>query len=1284
MTHRIIVITFFYFLFSSILLISSSLAQGDTITVNIHVEEGWNIISLPVLVPDSMRTVRYISNANPTIGSSYYGYQYGFVPADSLEYGVGYHVKCLYDTIITFRGLPLAHATIHLVNGWNVIGSLSSPVAREAFSFSPSGAYVSPLWRTHGKYLDRDGTLLPGYGYSIYSEAAVDLELNGTSCTENIAPAFNSPPTPLGEETITAYVGTEVRKTIQASHPLLHTFTLTSSTLPPGASLLPALPVSGSAVSTEFSWIPLLSEVGVHTLQFTATDSCGVIATRNFNIMVQSPNSFINTVKFANNVTGDSSMVYWGIESSANRCLDHNLGETELPMVPARSVFKGFLENDCSGTHSVLDIRAFIGYTQVDTFLISPPDDRTQPMTISWNDLSEHYQGPVTLKDDITGTLLNIDMKAQNSYVLSSSSPARNVSTFLIIASHPNSGILVTSTINGKIFNDLNGDSLESSDEPGLQFFKVLLTRNGVLGDSTTTAADGRFAFSIALEGTYKVYIDIPPGWCQSTLIGSDEYNISTPQIIYGAEFGVYRLNTIEGTAYNDLDSSGAREGGEPGIPGVQLWLSRNGLHIDSTSSGPSGAFIFNNLPSGNYALSASLPPTWSFVQPSTGQYDDIAVTSAADLRNMDIGLYHPQGCTIAGTIFNDYNGNGLQDGGEPGLSNWRVMLKGTTSYESTTDAFGNYSFTGITPGSYSITEREQVYWEQTVPSSPSQYLVTVDSTIRGITGKDFGNITNARIRITLTATNASNTRSQSIGFGVRNGCSYGIYKIDPASTFIDGNEGEIQIIPPIPDSLDARFVNPRGAFSLFGNGSLIDVRNYTDISQVDTFRVNIAPDADGYPLHLYWSHEIIQQSFQEHVTLIDPLGGQTDMKTVDSLTITDARIQYVTIISHSPVLPTTYEKGWNLISIPGTTNSAEKDTLFPFASSGAYVFQYDTYSSRNELYSRCGYWLKFPNVISASLHGNYRTCDTITVASGWNLIGTISSPLPVSALESQPNQIVSQKVFGFNHGYYQADTLLPYHAYWVRASQNGYLILRSSGPLSKHNGNTLASGRSNDMNLSSITISDADNNQQKLYVADAATFSQTDLSMFEMPPTPPKGVFDARFASQYSLAAMDAAGSEEQSIQVTGAKYPLTITWDFSSASIGCLLLIGTRSNELDGKGSTIVSNPAELRIVSSGEKAVAPQSYSLSQNYPNPFNPSTKIEYTLPTQSQVKLKIFNIFGQEIATLMNGLQESGNKSIIWNAGGMASGVYFYRIEAVSTAEQGKSYREVKKMLVVK
>jgi hypothetical protein len=92
----------------------------------------------------------------------------------------------------------------------------------------------------------------------------------------------------------------------------------------------------------------------------------------------------------------------------------------------------------------------------------------------------------------------------------------------------------------------------------------------------------------------------------------------------------------------------------------------------------------------------------------------------------------------------------------------------------------------------------------------------------------------------------------------------------------------------------------------------------------------------------------------------------------------------------------------------------------------------------------------------------------------------------------------------------------------------------------------------------------------------------------------------------------------------------------------------------------------------------------FRLSQNYPNPFNPSTKIEYNLPQQLQVRLTIFNIFGQEVANLFNGIQEPGSKTITWNAGGVASGVYFYRLDAISLAEPGKSFRDVKKMVVVK
>jgi hypothetical protein len=101
-------------------------------------------------------------------------------------------------------------------------------------------------------------------------------------------------------------------------------------------------------------------------------------------------------------------------------------------------------------------------------------------------------------------------------------------------------------------------------------------------------------------------------------------------------------------------------------------------------------------------------------------------------------------------------------------------------------------------------------------------------------------------------------------------------------------------------------------------------------------------------------------------------------------------------------------------------------------------------------------------------------------------------------------------------------------------------------------------------------------------------------------------------------------------------------------------------------------------------GSKVLQTRNFHLSQNYPNPFNPSTKIEYNLPQQSQVRLTIFNIFGQEVTNLFNGIQEPGSKTITWNAGGIASGVYFYRLDAISVAEPGKTFRDVKKMVVIK
>jgi hypothetical protein len=75
-------------------------------------------------------------------------------------------------------------------------------------------------------------------------------------------------------------------------------------------------------------------------------------------------------------------------------------------------------------------------------------------------------------------------------------------------------------------------------------------------------------------------------------------------------------------------------------------------------------------------------------------------------------------------------------------------------------------------------------------------------------------------------------------------------------------------------------------------------------------------------------------------------------------------------------------------------------------------------------------------------------------------------------------------------------------------------------------------------------------------------------------------------------------------------------------------------------------------------------PAVFSLSQNYPNPFNPATEIEFALPTASDVRLEVFNVLGQRIDMLVNGLLPAGYHSVTWNANSQSSGIYFYKITA--------------------
>ncbi len=93
--------------------------------------------------------------------------------------------------------------------------------------------------------------------------------------------------------------------------------------------------------------------------------------------------------------------------------------------------------------------------------------------------------------------------------------------------------------------------------------------------------------------------------------------------------------------------------------------------------------------------------------------------------------------------------------------------------------------------------------------------------------------------------------------------------------------------------------------------------------------------------------------------------------------------------------------------------------------------------------------------------------------------------------------------------------------------------------------------------------------------------------------------------------------------------------------------------------------------------EVEIAPTKFSLQQNYPNPFNPSTSIQYAISSRQFVSLKVYDVLGKEIATLVNEEKSAGSYEIGFNASHLASGIYYYQLRA-------GDYVETKKMVLMK
>ncbi|MBI4810604.1 MAG: T9SS type A sorting domain-containing protein, partial [Ignavibacteriales bacterium] len=297
----------------------------------------------------------------------------------------------------------------------------------------------------------------------------------------------------------------------------------------------------------------------------------------------------------------------------------------------------------------------------------------------------------------------------------------------------------------------------------------------------------------------------------------------------------------------------------------------------------------------------------------------------------------------------------------------------------------------------------------------------------------------------------------------------------------------------------------------------------------------------------------------------------------------------------------------------------------------------------------------------------------TFQVSAGWNLIGTISKPVATSNIVKSPGLTIGD-FYKYSEGYSVATTITAGRGYWVKVNQSGTLRLIASESIPKIAEIDYSS-------LNKLVISDNSGWTQTLYIDSEEKLMAANLDESELPPAAP--YFDARFKNTGSMVAkypdtLKENAIYEYPITIFSEAYPIKINWEITEPPDKSLSLKsnGKTLCVMEGRGSISLKNTTGL-AVTLGNQDNLPKEFALEQNYPNPFNSSTIIRYQIPFSCWVTLKLYNVLGQEVTTLVDEMQEAGYKSVEWDASGVSSGIYFYKLTA-------GNYISIKKMILIR
>ncbi len=368
-------------------------------------------------------------------------------------------------------------------------------------------------------------------------------------------------------------------------------------------------------------------------------------------------------------------------------------------------------------------------------------------------------------------------------------------------------------------------------------------------------------------------------------------------------------------------------------------------------------------------------------------------------------------------------------------------------------------------------------------------------------------------------------------------------------------------------------------------------------------------------------------------------------------------------VLTYEAGMSAEYSQGWNMVGLPTVVEDSHYLSVFPDAVEGTlFNYGWEYYEPPSELIHGDGYWLRFENGGTTFFSGDPLQELTISLNQGWNIFSGIGYSVGESSISDLNGIIIPGTIYGFNETYINTESIEPGYGYWLRSSGDGEITLSSSAPLTK------SRQFQSPEYLNTVTL-----NNTTLYFG--KDIPEKDVLSYSLPPKPPVPAMDIRFSGDTKLCTTD-----ECVLEVMNNGKPLTFEFKIKDGESWEIVDESGNVFECSSVNVFELNRDLETLVLRKSTSSKVPTEFALYPVHPNPFNPVTTIRFSIPdveTLHATSLRIYDITGKLVETLVDEKLSPGNQSVQWNAKGFSSGVYFVLLE-------GSGLREIQKVVLMK